>query len=168
MLKYQFTRMTEPEEPTWNNKVPPLAAPRRRSTPGVVAARVGLVVWPARPRSSGSARWEDLGADSETARLQATYSLGGDQVAGLIENMQSQAQAQAETNLAHSPTNPQGGNPERTRAGTCLGRLGRRCFGRVIDRGSAGALARSGGGARGLGDHGQGGGCGNARYCKRP
>jgi hypothetical protein len=110
MLKYQFTRMTEPEEPTWNNKVS-----HWQPLDGDPHPELSRHVWDwlcGRPAaSSGSARWEDLGADSETARLQATYSLGGDQVAGLIENMQSQAQAQAETNLAHSPTNPQGGNP---------------------------------------------------------
>ena len=110
MLKYQFTRMAEPEAPAWNNKVP-----HWQSLDGDPHPELSRHVWDwlcgRSAASSGSARWEDLGADSETARLQAAYNLGGDQVEGLIENVQSQAQAQAETNLAHSPTNPQGGNP---------------------------------------------------------
>ena len=110
MLKYQFTRMAEPEALAWNNKVS-----HWQSLDGDPHPELSRHVWDwlcGRPAaSSGSACWEDLGADSETARLQAAYNLGGDQVEGLIENMQSQAQAQAETNLAHSPTNPQGGNP---------------------------------------------------------
>ncbi|MCE2450531.1 MAG: HEAT repeat domain-containing protein [Candidatus Latescibacteria bacterium] len=110
MLKYQFTRMAEPEAPAWNNKVP-----HWQSLDGDPHPELSRHVWDwlcgRSAASNGSARWEDLGADSETARLQAAYNLGGDQVEGLIENMQSQAQAQAETNLAHSPTNPQGGNP---------------------------------------------------------
>ena len=78
MLKYQFTRMTEPEEPTWNNKVS-----HWQPLDGDPHPELSRHVWDwlcGRPAaSSGSARWEDLGADSETARLQATYSLGGDQ-----------------------------------------------------------------------------------------
>ena len=110
MLKYQFTRMAEPEAPVWNNKVP-----HWQSLDGDPHPELSRHVWDwlcgRSAASSGSARWEDLSADSETARLQAAYNLGEDQVEGLIEDMQSQAQAQAETNLAHSPTNPQGGNP---------------------------------------------------------
>ncbi len=110
MLKYQFTRMTEPETPTWNNEVP-----HWQPLDGDPHPELSRHVWDwlrsQSAASSGSARWEDLSSDSETARLQAAYNLGEDQVEGLIEDMQSQAQAQAETNLAHSPTNPQGGNP---------------------------------------------------------
>ena len=83
MLKYQFTRMAEPEVPTWNNEVP-----HWQPLDGDPHPELSRHVWDwlcgrlcDRPAaSSGSARWEDLDSDSETARLQATYNLGGDQV----------------------------------------------------------------------------------------
>ena len=136
MLKYQFTRMAEPEAPTWNNEVP-----HWQPLDGDPHPELSRHVWDwlcgrlcDRPAaSSGSASWEDLGADSETARLQATYSLGGDQVEGLIEDMQSQAQAQVETNLAHSPTNPQGGNPGEVGPVHALAALGADALDGLLD-----------------------------------
>ena len=165
MLKYQFTRMTEPEVPTWNNEVS-----HWQPLDGDPHPELSRHVWDwlcgrlcDRPAaSSGSTRWEDLGTDSETARLQATYSLGGDQVKGLIEDMQSQAQDASRDQSGPFADQSPRWQSGRSGAGTRLGRLGCRRFGRTVGRGPAGALARSGGGNGCPSDHGQGGGCGRA------
>ena len=61
MLKYQFTRMTEPEVPTWNNKVS-----HWQPLDGDPHPALSRHVWDwlcgRSAASSGSARWEDLGA----------------------------------------------------------------------------------------------------------
>ena len=138
MLKYQFTRMMEPEVPTWNNEVSDWQPLDDDPHP-----ELSRHVWDwfcgRSAASSGSARWEDLSADSETARLQATYNLGEDQVEGLIEDMRSQAQNQVETNLAHSPTNPQGGNPGEVGPVHALVSLGADALDGLLDAAQQGA-----------------------------
>ena len=123
MLKYQFTRMAEPKSPTWNNE-----RADWRPLDGDPHPDLSRHVWdwlcgrPAARRKGG--RLENLGAHSETGRLQAAYNQEPGQAAALIERMRAQAQGQAETSLTHSPTNPQGGNPGEVSPVHALAALG--------------------------------------------
>ncbi|NKB65929.1 MAG: hypothetical protein GKR89_02600 [Candidatus Latescibacteria bacterium] len=123
MLKYQFTRMGEPEAPTWNNRLS-----QWQPLDGDAQPHLSRHVWDwlcGRPATSGQGgRMEDLDAEDEEARLQAAYNQGPDQVTTLIERLGAASQRQVESNLAYSPANPQGGNPGEVIPAHALAALG--------------------------------------------
>lgn len=118
MLKFQFLRMEEPLEPSWNgtgqdwqrgvdDAHPELSTDVWRWLSGAVDT-----VNPSSPDTTGLLA--ALQSDDERRRLDAAYALGGLGERGiptLIDALRSEALAKAESNQAKTPANVQGGNP---------------------------------------------------------
>jgi HEAT repeat protein len=121
MLKFQFTRMEEPQSPTWNNQTE-LWQPVDGDATGAVSAHVwdwlsgnGTKNGTSQNRSISSLL-EIIGDPNQTEaiRLNAAYQLGaaGDSViSALMERLRVEAPEAAEGNTARTSANPQGGNP---------------------------------------------------------
>ena len=119
MLKFQFLRMEEPLDPTWDissddgqpvtdDPYPALSAHIWRWLSGTSVNR--LVTQPLNQSELLTA----LQSTSEPIRLNAAYALGNlgaRAVPTLIDALRTEAIARAETNQIPNPTNVQGGNP---------------------------------------------------------
>ena len=121
MLKFQFLRMQEPHEPSWNQENPTWQPVEEDKNPGLSRA-----VWnwlsghAARmtQSTSGNGYSAQLAAalcsPEEQARLDTAYALGalGEQVVPtLIESLRRECTLRSAQNLDQTPANVQGGNP---------------------------------------------------------
>ena len=122
MLKFQFTRMGEPSQPldgsghTWqpadNDAHPALS----RHVWKWLSQSNGGDSMHATPDANGSVSQLTAGLQDidESVRLSSAYALGGkgeSAVSALIGALRDEAEALAETNVAKTAANPQGGNP---------------------------------------------------------
>ena len=113
MVKFLFTRMSEPRAATWDHRAPvcdlpgddPPAALRRRMWDWMRAAE-----WNPPPADGEPAEWvETLQEGGESARLHAAYSLashGAEAVPHLVAGLRRQADSLRERNLEADYTNP--------------------------------------------------------------
>ena len=138
MLKFQFLRMSEPQVPSWNNKVEDLAIEQERNS-GVKDIWYWLRGKKV-PKSVCSAKLSNtvdlLKSDDEQQRLKAMYELGDigeDAVVPLIEELRDQALDINENKLGGSPADPQGSNPAELSAAHALARIGEAAVDRLIN-----------------------------------
>ncbi len=120
MWKFQFTRLAEPEGPTWDHRSAewevPVEDARRAMLHDVwdwLRGAGGASIGSIRPADVGAA-WEALAEGSEPARMQAAYELGlgvGSAGPGLLEALRRQARAVEPTIQARTPDNAHGTNP---------------------------------------------------------
>lgn len=131
MLKFQFTRMQEPESPSWDNR-----STDWQTSPDDPAARLGASVW---RRLTGrshireqvpqeqQSRLSDLDDKCEAVRLNAIYTLAADSEAQaklLIDDIRRHGQAAGLAAAETNSCNPQGGNPSDTAQVHALGSFG--------------------------------------------
>ena len=141
MLKFQFLRMQEPLEPSWDGSGrdwqhveddphPALSAHVWRWLSGASAER------PATQPLNQSELLATLQSAAEPARLDAAYTLGNlgaRAVPTLIDALRTEALARAETNQARNPANVQGGNPSDLDAAHALTATGPAAVPPLID-----------------------------------
>ena len=136
MLKFQFTRMTEPTQPLWNDgdinwqpadndKHPALSGHiwnwlsqsyNAKPTQGTPNGNTSAAQLTARLRDT-----------DEGVRLNAAYALGGmgeSVVPALMRALQDEAETLAEQNVAKTAANPQGGNPAELYSAQALTEVG--------------------------------------------
>ena len=122
MLKFQFTRMSEPSQPLLSN-----GHTNWGPLDGDEHPALSRHVWDWLSQSgdrSGQGASDTNGSVSkltaalqdtdESVRLNAAYALGGmgeSVVPELMQSLRAEAEALAEKNVAHTAANPQGGNP---------------------------------------------------------
>jgi len=125
MLKFQFLRMQEPHEPSWNQENPTWQPVDGDKNPGLsravwnwLSGHAATAAQPTTPATSGNGSTAQLAAalcnPAEQARLEAAYTLGalGEQVVPtLIESLRRESAARSAQNLDQTPANVQGGNP---------------------------------------------------------
>ena len=136
MLKFQFTRMQEPEgAPSWNS-----TNPRWQSVSHDTHPRLSEDVWswlhgrersgttPDAPASKSLQKLlAALRATDEAACLEAAYRLGGmgaTVVPALVEALREEAPALCRKNLGRTRANPEGGNPGELYSAHALGVVG--------------------------------------------
>ena len=135
MLKFQFTRMGEPSQPlqgnrhTWqpsdNDDHPALS----RHVWNWLSQSNGEDSMPIAPDENGSVPQLIAGLrdTDESVRLNSAYALGGmgeSAVPVLMETLRDEAEALAETNVAKTAANPQGGNPADLYSAQALTEMG--------------------------------------------
>ena len=136
MLKFQFTRMGEPSQPLWDNG-------HTHWQPADNDKHLALSrhVWKWLSQSNGgdsayvasdengsmSQLMAGLRDTDESVRLNSAYALGGmgeSVVPALMGALQEEAEALAQTNLAKTAANPQGGNPAELYSSQALTEVG--------------------------------------------
>ena len=119
MLKFQFNRMQEPSQPLWGNWQPADNDKHQALSRHVwkwLSQSNGEGSVHVAPDENGSAAQLIAGLrdTDERVRLNSAYALGGlrgSAVPALMEALRDEAEALAETNVAKTAANPQGGNP---------------------------------------------------------
>ena len=123
MLKFQFTRMGEPSQSVWGN-----GTTNWQPADNDKHQALSKHVWNWLSQSNGgdsmhissdengtvSQLIAGLRDTDESVRLNSAYALGGmgkSAVPALMQALKEEAEALAETNLAKTAANPQGGNP---------------------------------------------------------
>ena len=140
MLKFQFLRMEEPLEPSWDGAGQDWQQAANDAHPGL-----STHVW---RWLSGAADTTDpyahnpaesisaLQSDIEYQRLEAIYALGTldeKAVPDLIDALRLEAMAKAESQQAKAPANVQGGNPADLDAAHALSAVGAAAVPALID-----------------------------------
>ena len=131
MIKFQFTRMVEPRQPTWNS-VSCGWNPPQADEDGAVSLDVwrwlcGTEVSAASPSTDGTGQRESLLADlasaDEATRLRAAYKLGSTGV-GVVPELLASLRYQATEAVEHiedkTPANAHGTNPTALHAAQAL------------------------------------------------
>ena len=121
MLKFQFLRMQEPHEPSWNQENPtwrPLEDDRNprlsRAVWNWLSGQAGRGAQPISGNGSSAQLAAALCSPEEQPRLEAAYALsdlGEKVVPTLIESLRRESALRSEQNLDQTPANVQGGNP---------------------------------------------------------
>lgn len=131
MLKFQFTRMHEPDSPSWDNR-----SFDWHSSPDDPTPRLGESVWRWLTGQTGNrdhvareeqSRLSDLDHACEAVRLNAIYTLPTESdalVESLIDTIRHHGEAAGLAATATTSCNPQGGNPSDTAHVHALGALG--------------------------------------------
>ena len=137
MLKFQFTRMEEPQAPTWHNESPTWQPVDADLNPAVSRH---VWDWLSVNGTSDSIRGESSNdvvsalmailsdtAETESTRLNAAYrfgEIGEPAVAMLMERLREESEALAKENIESTPANVQGGNPAELFSAHALSAVG--------------------------------------------
>ena len=134
MLKFQFTRMEEPQTPTWvsqcadwQKRTDEVHGDLARHVWDWLAGGAGTQERNGKDQDSLAKLARNLHHEHESERLRAAYALGdagGEAVSHLLDALRVEARDRAEANQAASPANPQGGNPAELCAAHALSATG--------------------------------------------
>ena len=131
MLKFQFTRMQEPDSATWRNEQtmwhPAKDDPHPALSESVWHWLSGNLASSNESNGHMNGTFDDLNDENESIRLNAAYALGaqGEKVTPmLIDMIRTEGEAAAEAVMAKSSANPAGGNPSDTSPVHALSALG--------------------------------------------
>jgi hypothetical protein len=132
MLKFQFTRMEEPKEPTWHQVNPSWSPAAGDATPAVSESVWRWLAGDRQPKTSPCTEPIDhwlAGLDhvEEATRLQAAYMLGRFGVPAvdpLLERLRRMDEEILLANTAKTAANPAGGNPSELPAAYGLSAIG--------------------------------------------
>lgn len=136
MLKFQFTRMAEPQAATWHNENPTWHPVDSDPNPAVSRHVWDWLSANGRSDSNGSGSSPETSAlmailsdtaATESTRLDAAYrfcEIGAPAVTPLMERLREESEAFAETNIERTPANVQGGNPAELFSAHALSSVG--------------------------------------------
>jgi HEAT repeat protein len=136
MLKFQFTRMEEPQAPTWHNEDPTWHPVDADPNPAVSRHVWDWLSANGTPDANGSESSAEASAlmailndpaTTESTRLDAAYrfgEIGEPAVAPLMERLREESEAFAEANIERTPANVQGGNPAELFSAHALSAVG--------------------------------------------
>ena len=136
MLKFQFTRMEEPQAPTWHNENPTWHPVDADPNPAVSRHVWDWLSANGTPDANGSESSAEASAlmamlsdpdATESKCLDAAYrfgEIGEPAVAPLMERLREESEAFAEANIERTPANVQGGNPAELFSAHALSAVG--------------------------------------------
>ena len=129
MLKFQFTRLREPEGPTWNHRDEVWTPPEDDANPAVSAD-----VWKwmrgegvnGRSEATGDVKEEGLFDKDECVRINTAYALANDRtsIPLLVDAMRRETLAAIEETTAKTADNAHGTNPTPGAAARALSTMG--------------------------------------------
>lgn len=129
MLKFQFTRLREPEGPTWKHRDEVWTPPEDDANPAVSAD-----VWKwmrgeavnGRSEAAGDVKEEGLFDEDERVRINTAYALASDRtsIPILVDAMRRETLAAIEETTATTPDNAHGTNPTPGAAARALSTMG--------------------------------------------
>ena len=129
MLKFQFTRLREPEGPTWNHRDDVWTLPEDDANPAVSAD-----VWKwmrgeavnGRSEATGDVKEEGLFDEDECVRINTAYALANDRtsIPLLVDAMRRETLASIEDTTAKTADNAHGTNPTPGAAARALSTMG--------------------------------------------